>query len=120
MKGRWRYLFRAADKQGNTVSLLLKNRRQRMSVQYFMIKAIESNVVPETINIDKSGSNTHAIRVYNKGCCTSIEITSCKYLNNIVEQDKRHIKCRLQRGLGFKEFDPVRSTIVGVEVMQMI
>jgi putative transposase len=35
-----------------------------MSAQSFLIRAIEGNGVPEIINIDKSGSNTHAIRVY--------------------------------------------------------
>ena len=61
VKGQWRYLYRAVDKAGNTVDFLLTKRRQRMSAQSFLIKATEGNGVPETINIDKSGSNTHAI-----------------------------------------------------------
>ena len=63
VKGQWRFLYRAVDKQGNTVDFLLTKRRQRMSAQSFLIKAVEGNGVPEIINIDKSGSNTHAIRV---------------------------------------------------------
>ena len=31
-----------------------------MSAQSFLIKAITNNGKPELINIDKSGSNTHA------------------------------------------------------------
>jgi len=120
VKGQWRYLYRAVDKQGNTVDFLLTKRRQRMSAQSFLIKAIEGNGVPEIINIDKSGSNTGAIRVYNRRCYTSIEIRQCKYLNNIVEQDHRHVKWKLQRGLGFKDFESAKRTIGGVEVIQMI
>jgi putative transposase len=102
VKGQWRYLYRAVDKQGNTADFLLTKRRQRISAQSFLIKAIQWDGVPEIINIDKSGSKIHAIRVYNKRCYTSIEIRQRKYLNNIVEQDHRYIKWRLQRGFRFQ------------------
>ena len=50
------------------------------------IKSIKENYVRrnitdsciEIINIDKSGSNTGAIKVYNKRCYQSIEIRQCK------------------------------------------
>ena len=95
VKGEWRYLYRAFDKYGNTVDFLLTKRRQRMSAQSFLIKAIEHNGKPRVINIDKSGSNSSAIRVYNKRALATksgIRIRKCKYLNNIVEQDHRFIK----------------------------
>lgn len=120
VKGIWRYLYRAVDKAGNTVDFLLTKRRQRMSAQSFLIKAIKHNGVPEMINIDKSGSNTSAIKVYNKRAFKSIEIRQCKYLNNIVEQDHRHVKWKFQRGLGFKDFESARRTIAGIEILQMI
>ncbi|MFT7613327.1 MAG: putative transposase [Parvicellaceae bacterium] len=40
VQGKWRYLYRAIDKQGNTVDFLLTKRRQRMSAQSFLIKAV--------------------------------------------------------------------------------
>jgi len=122
VKGEWRYLYRAVDKHGNTVDFLLTKRRQRMSAQSFLIKAIENNGKPDLINIDKSGSNKSAIRVYNRRTLmkTSIKIRQCKYLNNVVEQDHRFIKWRVQQGLGFKEFESARRTIAGIEVVRMI
>ena len=66
VKGIWCYLYRAVDKSGNTVDFLLTKRRQRMSAQSFLIKAINSNCKPNVININKSGSNTGAIKAYNK------------------------------------------------------
>jgi len=123
VKGEWRYLYRAVDKQGNTVDFLLTKRRQRMSAQSFLIKAIEHNGKPRVINIDKSGSNSSAIRVYNKRALATksrIRIRKCKYLNNIVEQDHRIIKWRIQQGLGFKEFESARRTLSGIEVVRMI
>jgi len=118
--GKDRFLYRAVDKEGNTVDFLLTKRRQRMSVQSFLIKAIENNGRPELINIDKSGSNRSAIRVYNKRAFSSIKIRQCKYLNNIVEQDHRFIKWRIINGLGFKNFESAQATLGGIEVVRMI
>lgn len=123
IKGEWRYLYRAVDKNGNTIDFLLTKRRQRMSAQSFLIKAIENNGKPELINIDKSGSNSGAIRVYNRRALATksqIKIRKCKYLNNIVEQDHRFIKWRIQQGLGFKEFESARRTLAGIEIVRMI
>jgi transposase-like protein len=43
-----------------------------------------------------------------------------KYLNNLVEQDHRFIKRRVRPMLGFKSFASAASTIVGIEVVNMI
>ncbi len=120
VKGIWRYLYRAVDKDGHTIDFLLTKRRQRMSAQLFLIKAIDNNGRPELINIDKSGSNKSAIRLYNRRSFTDIEIRQCKYLNNIVEQDHRFIKWRIQGGLGFKDFESARRTLAGIEIVHMI
>lgn len=120
VKGEWRYLYRSVDKEGDTVDFLLTKRRHRISAQKFLIKAIENNVNPELINIDKSGSNKAAIKLYNRRNYSNIKIRQCKYLNNIVEQDHRMIKWRIMLGLGFKEFESAKRTISGIEVVRMI
>ncbi|KUJ59132.1 transposase [Flavobacteriaceae bacterium CRH] len=120
VKGIWCYLYRVADKLGNTVDFLLTRKRQRMSAQSFLIKAINNNCRPRVINIDKSGSNTAAIKVYNKRSFSKIKIRQCKYLNNIVEQDHRFIKWRIQNGLGFISFESARRTLSGIEVVHMV
>jgi putative transposase len=83
-------------------------------------KAIERNVKPELINIDKSESNTAAIKRYNRRNYSNIKIRQCKYLNNIEEQDHRMIKWRIMLGLGFKEFGSAKRTISGIEVVRMV
>ena len=120
VKGVWRFLYRAVDKNGNTIDFLLTKRRQRMSAQSFLMIAIENSGTPELINIDKSGSNKSAIKLYNYRSFTNIEIRQCKYLNNIVEQDHRFIKWRIQLGLGFKDFESARRTLTGFEIVHMI
>ena len=47
-------------------------------------------------------------------------LRSCKYLNNIVEQDHRFIKRRVKPGLGFGFFHTAWRTLRGYEFMNMI
>jgi putative transposase len=74
VKGIGCYLYRAVDKSGNTVDFLLTRRRQRISAQSFLIKAINNNCSSEVINIEKSDSNTSAVWVYSKRSFRNINI----------------------------------------------
>ena len=49
-------------------------------------------------------------------CFLFITIRQIKYLNNIVEQDHRHIKRIVKPMLGFKSFASAKATITGVEL----
>ena len=97
MGGKDRFLYRAVDKEGNTVDFLLTKRRQKMSAQIFFNKAIGNNGKPRIVNIDKSGANKTALWAVNKRSFSvkKIKIRQCKYLNNIVEQDHRNVKRRI-------------------------
>ena len=120
--GKERYLYRAVDKQGNTVDFLLTKRRMKGSAQKFLNKAIGNNGKPRLINIDKSGANTQAIRIVNQYSLTfkKIRIRRVKYLNNIVEQDHRTIKRRIAITTGFKEFESAQRTLAGKEIINII
>ena len=48
------------------------------------------------------------------------KLRQVKFLNNIVEQDHRHIKRLVRLGLGFKSFTTASRTIAGYEVMATI
>jgi transposase-like protein len=49
-----------------------------------------------------------------------VRVRSCKYLNNVVEQDHRRIKQRIRPMLGFKRFDTTAVTIRGIELAEKI
>ena len=49
-----------------------------------------------------------------------VRLRSCKYLNNVVEQDHRRIKQRVRPMLGFKRFDTAAVTIRGIELAEKI
>jgi putative transposase len=120
--GKDRYLYRAVDKQGNTVDFLLTKQRKKGSAQKFLKKAIGNNGEPSVINIDKSGANTAGIRTGNKRSFTTkkIKIRRVKYLNNVVEQDHRSIKRQIVITTGFKEFESTQRTIAGIEIINII
>ncbi|HYX39717.1 MAG TPA: IS6 family transposase [Oligoflexus sp.] len=120
VKGQWKYLYRAVDKEGNTVDYLLTAKRDRKAAQRFLSRAIRSNGEPIKITIDKSGANTAGIQAYNEGEGTDIEIRQNKYLNNVIEQDRRPIKQLCRTTLGFKRFRTARITIGGFEAMRII
>jgi hypothetical protein len=69
----------------------------------FFEGAIDMHGVPEKITIDKSGSNTAAIVSIQGDSGLPIEMRQSKYLNNIVEQDRR-----------------ARILIAGIETMHII
>ena len=118
--GVWKYLYRAADKQGHTVDFLLTAKRDKKAARRFLNKAIGSNGKPSLINIDKSGANTAGIKQFNRDENKRIKIRQCKYLNNIVEQDHRFIKRRTRPMLGFKSFWSARATLAGIELWRML
>jgi putative transposase len=120
IKGQWAYLYRAVDKEGQTIDFLLTPARDRDAAEAFLRKAIRTQRLPEKITIDQSGSNTAAITPYNRSYKTAIILRHSKYLNNIVEQDQRAVKRVVRPMLGFKSFWAARCTIAGIEVMQAL
>ena len=120
IKGEWHYLYRAVDKQGQTIDFLLTEHRDQEAALRFLQQAIRRNGVPEKITIDGSDANEAAIKRYNEAHGTAIEIRQIKYLNNLVEQDHRAVKRVTRPMLGFKAFDAAQATLVGIELMHMI
>ncbi len=58
IKRQWKYLYRAVDREGNTVDYLLTAKSDKKAAKRFICKAIKSNVEPIKINIDKKGIST--------------------------------------------------------------
>ena len=120
VKGKWRSLYRAVDKHGQTMDFLLTEHRDQEAALRFLKKAIRRHGVPESITIDGSNANEAAIKSYNQEHGTAIKIGQIKYLNNIVEQDHRGVKRVTRPMLGFKSFEAAQSTLTGIELMHML
>ena len=104
VKGIWKYLYRAVDKQGRTVDFLLTAKRDKAAAMRFFDKAMQANDVPEKVTMDKSGANKAAIDEIKVSIEKQIIVRQVKYLNNIVEQDHRAVKRVTKPMLNFKSF----------------
>ena len=120
VKGQWKYLYRAVDKEGQTIDFLLTAHRDKKAARRFFKKAIGQHGLPEKVTIDKSGANTAALDALQEETGTAIEVRQIKYLNNLVEQDHRAVKRIIRPMLGFHTFHSARVTLQGIELMHMI
>jgi len=120
INGQWKYLYRAVDKEGQTVDFLLTAKRDKTAAMRFFDKATPLNGLPEKVAMDKSGANKAAIDQIIEDKGLSIIVRQVKYLNNMVEQDHRGIKRMTRPMLGFKSFRAARNILVGIELMHML
>ncbi|CAB3775367.1 IS6 family transposase ISBmu21 [Paraburkholderia humisilvae] len=119
VKGQWKYLYRAVDRQGNAVDFRLRAHRDKAAARRYLEKAIDQNGEPDTITVDRSGVNLAALEALNARRSTPIKVRQNKYLNNIVEQDRRAIKRIIKPMMGFKDFRCARIILSGIELNEM-
>ena len=120
VKGVWKYLYRAVDRDGKTIDFLLTAKRDKAAAKRFFDKAMQANSVPEKVTMDKSGANKAAIDEINANREKPMLVRQVKYLNNIVEQDHRAVKRITKPMLGFKSFQSAKNILAGIELMHMI
>src|SRR6202158_2945791 len=80
IKGKWKYLYRAVDKAGQTVDFLLRAHRDKAAARRYFEKAIDRNGAPEIVTMDKSGANLAALQAINAKRETPIKIWQGEYL----------------------------------------
>jgi transposase-like protein len=123
IRGQWRYLYRAVDRAGKTVDFRLSAKRDVMAAKAFFKQAIKSHgSVPRTITLDGYAASHRAVREMKSDGLLPIttRLRSSKYLNNLIEQDHRNIKSRVNVMLGFKRFRNAAAIIAGTELMHRI
>ena len=123
-KGRWCYLYRAIDSAGSTIDFLLSARRDAHAAKQLFRKALNdpSHPQPRVINTDLAPIYTSAIPAIKKEGTLRRRCRHrpVQYLNNIIEQDHRALKRRVNAKQGFRELQAARRTIQGYEAMHMI
>jgi transposase, IS6 family len=122
--GRWRYLFRAVDKQGRLIDSMLSGRRDTNAAYRFLRKALPavSDSPPSSITTDKLASYPRAIlRLQNEGLLSKDVVhRTSKYLNNILEADHGALKRVIRPTRGFQTMKTAAATLTGFEIMRMI
>ena len=124
VKGRWCYLYRAIDSAGSTIDFLLSAQRDAHAAKQLFRKALNdpSHPQPRVVNTDLAPIYTSAIPAIRKEGTLRRRCRHrpVQYLNNIIEQDHRAVKRRVNAKQGFRELQAARRTIQGYEAMHMI
>lgn len=92
--GHWRYLYRAIDRNGALVDVMLSEHRDMGAAKTFFQSAkTVTDITPDRVTTDGHDSYPRAIRTtLGEG----VEHRTNRYLNNRLEQDHRGIKGRYQ------------------------
>jgi putative transposase len=108
VKGQRGSLYRAVEKTGQTIDVLLTGQRERSAALRFLTKAIRRHGVPDRIAIDGSEASAAVIR------------GTTRYM----ERRSRFGRCALsiitRPMLGFKSFEAAKRMLVGIELMHML
>jgi transposase-like protein len=125
VRGKWAYLYRALDKDGNTIDFYLSPTRNATAAKRFLGKALSGLKEwekPEVINTDKAPTYSVAIlELKSEGKCPQNTVhRQVKYLNNIVEADHGKLKQVIRPVRGFKTLKTAYATIKGFEVMRAL
>ena len=124
VKGKWKYLYRAVDSKGNTIDFLLTAKRDKQAAKRFFTKVMNNthHTKARVINVDKNAAYPKAVEELKKEKVLpqSTKLRQNKYLNNMIEQDHRFIKRRINVGLGFKTFHTAQRTLQGIEMINMV
>jgi transposase-like protein len=119
-----KYLYRAIDKEGQTIEFLLSAKRDVSAAKRFFKKMMRADHrrLPFSISVDKNAAYPEAFassqeeKVMPRDCT----FRRVKYLNNIIEQDHRFIKKKVRASQCFKRFHTAERTPEGIEAMNMI
>ncbi len=124
IKGKWKYLYRAVDSDGNTLDFLLSAKRDKKAANRFLKKVLKArhNKQPRVINVDKNPAYPPAIEELKEEEILSneCELRQEKYLNNIIEQDHRFPKKLAKYKSYFQYFHTAWRTLRGYEIMNAI
>ena len=103
VNGRWCYLYRATDREGNLVEALLSETRDMAAAQRFFAAALEiAGHAPAQVTTDGHDAYPRAIR---ETLGDGVAHRTSRYKNNRIEQDHRGIKQRYYPLRGFGTFD---------------
>jgi IS6 family transposase len=124
IKGIWHYLYRAIDKQGNTLDWMLSKNRNKQAAKRFFKKILGNlhTINPRVINVDKSPTFSPALSELQaeNEAPKETKLRALKYLNNSMENDHKFTKSKSRYRQWYQSFKTAKNTLDGMETMRMI
>ena len=113
VNGRWCYLYRAIDREGNLVDARLSMTRDMDAAQQFFRQALALAAdVPEQVTTDGHDADPRAI---HETLGDEVKHRCSRYKNNRIEQDHRGVKQRYYPMRGFGSFTSAARFCTGFE-----
>lgn len=102
VRGRWQYLYRAIDRDGNLIDTRLSATRDLAAAETFFRQAVATvGAKPDRVTTDKHAAYPQAIQSV---LGFAVVHRTTQYLNNRIEQDHRALKQRYYPMRGFSAF----------------
>ncbi|MED1619849.1 IS6 family transposase, partial [Aneurinibacillus migulanus] len=121
VRGKWCYLYRAIDKDGHTLNIQLRKKRDHQAAYAFMKRLVKTFGEPTVLTTDKAPALLCAFnKLREQGFYLKTTHCTIKYLNNPIEQDPRHVKRCFSKSAGFQNLRHASRTLKGIETIHAI
>ncbi|EJR30484.1 IS6 family transposase [Bacillus mycoides] len=121
VKRKWRYLYRAIDKDGYTLDIQLRKTRDHKAAYAFMKRLVKAFGEPTVLTTDKAPALLCAFnKLKEQGFYRRTTHCTVKHLNNLIEQDHRHVKRRFAKSTGFQSLRHASRTLKGIETVHAL
>jgi transposase-like protein len=112
--GRWTYLYRAVDRHGQVIDVLVSTRRDAAAARAFFTQALRLGPGPVEVTTDRAPVYP---RVLEEIVPSARHVTE-RYANNVIEADHGRLKARLRPMRGLKRMRSARILATGHAFVQ--
>ena len=112
--GRWTYLYRAIDQQGQVIDMLLSDRRDLATARRFFTRVLRAGTIPAEVTTDRAPAYLRVLDELIPSALHTVE----RYANNPVEADHGRLKARLRPMRGLRRRRSARILAAGHAFVQ--
>ncbi|MBV8541538.1 MAG: IS6 family transposase, partial [Pseudonocardiales bacterium] len=114
--GRWRYVYRAIERFGQVIDVLVAERRDLAATRRFFTRALEHGPSPTEVTTDRAAAYPRVLDELVPAACHVTE----QYANNPIEADHGRLKSWLRPMRGLKQLRCARVISAGHAFVQNI